>query len=381
MPRPKTLVHLMFTDFVWESRVLRQSRAALKGGFAKNIVLIGYRDGDQPTEETLENGIVVHRLVLPGLSFLPRLPRRALQWLIWSFKSSALARKQQASVLQAHSLAAMFAGALAKRGTRTPLIYDCHELETERAGWSAPVRAVSKWMERVSMSFADRTLVVGKRIQEWYEETYRKPIDLVRNVPNLPVHKDEAPYQGGIRNTLKIPSDHLLFVYLGAIGHGRGVESILSVFETLVPNRHVTFLGRGELVPLVQSYAERCPNITCLPPVPSQQVVPYVASADVGLSLIEDVALSYRYSLPNKLFECRHAGLPVLVSDLPEMASFIDAFGGGWKVGPSIDDIRRAVLMVDRKTIGECLSNARTPPSWDQESAKYLAVLADVSKE
>ena len=44
---------------------------------------------------------------------------------------------------------------------------------------------------------------------------------------------------------------------------------------------------------------------------------------DLGLSFEENSCLAYRYSLPNKVFDYIHAGIPVLSSDLPEMSNFI----------------------------------------------------------
>ena len=47
---------------------------------------------------------------------------------------------------------------------------------------------------------------------------------------------------------------------------------------------------------------------------------------DLGLSLEEDVCLAYRFALPNKIFDYIHAEIPVLVSNLPEMANIVNKY-------------------------------------------------------
>jgi glycosyltransferase involved in cell wall biosynthesis len=44
---------------------------------------------------------------------------------------------------------------------------------------------------------------------------------------------------------------------------------------------------------------------------------------------MEATCLSHQWSLPNKLFEYIQAGLPVLVSDLPEMRRIVSHYGVG----------------------------------------------------
>ena len=57
--------------------------------------------------------------------------------------------------------------------------------------------------------------------------------------------------------------------------------------------------------------------------VPLAELPSYTASADLGVVLIEDISLSHRLSLPNKLFEYMHAGIPILGADLPEIGRII----------------------------------------------------------
>ena len=55
----------------------------------------------------------------------------------------------------------------------------------------------------------------------------------------------------------------------------------------------------------------------------------YTCSANIGICLIEDLCLSYKFCLPNKFFEYAMAGLPILVSDLPEMRKLVEEYDCG----------------------------------------------------
>jgi glycosyltransferase involved in cell wall biosynthesis len=52
------------------------------------------------------------------------------------------------------------------------------------------------------------------------------------------------------------------------------------------------------------------------------------------LALIQPVCLSYRMSLPNKLFEYVVAGIPVLASELPVIGRFVMEHGVGLVASP-----------------------------------------------
>jgi glycosyltransferase involved in cell wall biosynthesis len=70
-------------------------------------------------------------------------------------------------------------------------------------------------------------------------------------------------------------------------------------------------------------------------PVPPNEVVAWTASADLGVSLLEDTCLNHRLALPNKLFEYLVASVPVVVSHFPEMARIVNHYGVGTATDPS----------------------------------------------
>jgi glycosyltransferase involved in cell wall biosynthesis len=82
-------------------------------------------------------------------------------------------------------------------------------------------------------------------------------------------------------------------------------------------------MGNGELEPLIREYVEKYDNIYVQEAVDPHVVLQYTASADVGVSYIDNPSLNDRFCLPNKLFEYVMAGLPVIVNDAPEMSRVV----------------------------------------------------------
>ena len=68
----------------------------------------------------------------------------------------------------------------------------------------------------------------------------------------------------------------------------------------------------------------------------------YTAQADLGISLEENLGLNYYYALPNKLFDYIQARIPVLVSDLPEMAAVVHSYGIGKVISKTSDPLELA---------------------------------------
>jgi glycosyltransferase involved in cell wall biosynthesis len=125
-------------------------------------------------------------------------------------------------------------------------------------------------------------------------------------------------------------------------------------------------MGFGEWEEQIKEYEQTYPNIHFQEAVSPSEVSRYTRSADAGICLQENIGLNYFLSLPNKLFEYIINGLPVIVSDFPEMRRVVDEAGCGWKVAVdrdallalvnsiSLEDIamKRARALQYRKTIG-----------------------------
>jgi glycosyltransferase involved in cell wall biosynthesis len=71
--------------------------------------------------------------------------------------------------------------------------------------------------------------------------------------------------------------------------------------------------------------------------VPPDEVVEFNSTADVGVHPLLAGVPNHEMALPNKIFDYMHAGLPIVVTDLRELGSFVRKHraGRGFQVGRS----------------------------------------------
>lgn len=356
----------------------REIETAAETDLFGKISVIGYSDRGINNRIQDASGIQSFEIKMVEIGFLPRKIVRIIGWFVWSIMATIRIVKIRPDVIQAHSLASLPAACIGKLFSNSFLIYDAHELETHRAGWSWSLSILARSLEAILIRMANHVIVVSNSIYDWYRDQYGvRPIDVIRNIPNV-ISYEPSVCSGELRtlrDELGVPKDDVLYVYLGAIDYGRGIGVILEAFSKLPRRYHFCALGYGRYTDLVKDFAREYPNIHFHDAVPGNILLQFIATCDIGLSLGEDVCLSYRYSLPNKLFECRHAGLPVLCSNLKEMANFIGEFGGGWVVEPNSQALTAFVKSVDRQEIRQVLSSARPVPTWQDDERKYIEIL------
>ena len=336
--------------FKHESRVLKECRAASELGWQKDAMAIALWEPGLEREEVLDDGVVVWRVELKTRNWRKNLPTQVIKYLELIYRIVKRMRRRDITIIHTHSVAALPIGVALKWATGAPHVYDAHELESEANGLSRLRGRLTRWMERLFIKGADRTITVCDSIADWYASAYgmdRPAVD--RNVPM----KSSAPTEKStvLRDKHDVPDTALLYLYQGALAPGRGIEMLLDTFASLADDKHLVLMGYGVLEDQVVAAADASPNIHFQPAVPPGDVLYYTTSADVGLCLIENTCLSYYYSLPNKLFEYLLSGLPVLVNDMPEQRSVVERYECGWVVPPTRDEQVALIGSIDRDAL------------------------------
>lgn len=290
-------------------------------------------------------------------------------------------------VVHCHDLNTLAPAYVAARRSGAKLVYDSHELWLDR-NWppGAPPkrrhRLKEKTLERTLIQEADRVITVSETIADVLAERYgiAKPTVL------LNVAEETRPQRPrDLRE--KVDHDGPLLLYLGRIVFGRGLEQAIRALEYL-PRAALVAMGTPadgfiEELEAVAREVGVSSRVFFLPPVPPGEVIDWAQSADVGLCTIEPRCLSYELCLPNKLFQCAFAGLPIVATTLPEMSRWFERYPLGATCRPyDPSDLARAVNDVLSGAVpamsAEERESFRTQWSWEAEGKKLEALYREL---
>lgn len=208
------------------------------------------------------------------------------------------------------------------------IYYDSREVYTGIYGISSRpalkklVYSLEKWL----IKRTDQVFVTGKMDMEVIRTLYGiHNIHLLRNLPRLRSHISPKYFDFAVQ------SGATILCYQGTLIHGRGISTCLEIIK-LLPGCGLVLMGWGEHVNEYKSMADsmKISGRVWFPgKIPQNRLIRYTAGTHIGLALIDDVSLNNRLALPNKLFEYIMAGIPAVVSDLPQMAEIVQKYQVG----------------------------------------------------
>jgi glycosyltransferase involved in cell wall biosynthesis len=322
------VLSIVYNELTNDNRVMNQARSLGKNGYNVTVLAVNY--GPKLPSEEEKDGYSVKRVPLyytNELIYKVRIVRFFYHFLKiqWVFLKISL---KGYDIIHCHDLNTLQFGARAKwiKGQKIKLVYDAHEYERERNGLRGIAKIKAKWKESLLVRFCDRIITVSPTIAKEYRRLYSIQDPVV--VLNCPVLKSESIQKTNVlREIFTIDPSKSIYLYQGYLYPGRGVEILMRAIEELdSENSVLVFLGEGTLASDIERHPLYNKSIFLHPFVAGDVLLQYTSSADVGIAFIEDISLSDRYCLPNKLFEYLAAGLPVIGSGLPDIRDFINQY-------------------------------------------------------
>ena len=268
-----------------------------------------------------------------------------------------------------------------------PVVYDARDIYVDAGNLARlprPVRALIGRWERGWARRANRVVTVNRPYAGVMASRWDLPLPLI--VLNCSYRFTAPdPRERRFHDALGLAPSARVVLYQGGFSRDRGIEQLIEAIAS-VPDGVLVLMGYGSL----QSELERRAadpatggRVRILPAVPPDQLLAWVACADVVAMPIQPSTLNHRLTTPNKLFEAMATGVPVVASDLPGMAGIVRESGAGLLVDPTdpaaIAGALRELLASeeDRRAVGaRALAAAHETYNWEHQLDVLLAEYA-----
>lgn len=279
-----------------------------------------------------------------------------------------------ADVIHANDLNALIPAYYASKKMKCRLIYDTHEIFLE-----------NPWMNRNKIS---------KYIWGIFEKRITQKVDLVVSVSHAAADYLKKKYniqkvlvvtncvseKSIIRKTnTKLP---LQVLNHGQFYEGRGYDILADVAPLIkdLSDVQIALRGFGQLEQSIRTKIKEnhINNLIFEPPVKVYELIPKAAEAWVGVAITEAISLNFELSVSNKLFEYAAAGLPIIMSDIPEHRYLNEKYRFGVILkSNSPQDVANAIRLLhdDKELYSTCKKNAymlAEKVNWESEFGKLI---------
>jgi glycosyltransferase involved in cell wall biosynthesis len=325
------------------------------------------------------------RFGFKSIRFLVGKQGRALKTWAINRRMIEVGLTERADVYHSHDLNTLYIGAMCKKRTGARLVYDSHELQTERNRMTKWWRRWAAWNESKWLPYADAMIVASPSWIDINREKYGSVPAISVSIINTPeLAQIDKPRD--LRGELDIAADAPILLYQGSIQENRGIEPAIDAV-TMLEDAVLVVVGYGYHRPALEAEVRRRgldDRVKFFGPIPNDELLDWTAAADIGLCNIVNSSLSYYTSLPNKLFEYIIAGIAVIGSDSPEIGRIVKEEG----VGEVADPVDPAELAAAARTILGDLDRYRSATSaaarkynWAIEERKLLEVYSQLSND
>ena len=271
------------------------------------------------------------------------------------------------------TLSAVFLASVIRRKT---LVYDSHEYFTELPELvdRPSVKKIWENIESMILPRVKYAYTVSSSIAEAYNRKYQIPVSVIRN---LPLRVKVVSERVALRK-----QGEKLIIYQGVLNMGRGLELSIRAMQ-FIENTRLIIAGSGYFEKELRRLARMLKlheKVHFIGRIRPKDLVQYTIQADLGISLEENKGLNYYFALPNKLFDYIQAEIPVLVSDLPEMAFIVNHYEVGRVIHTGTAEELAGVFMqmlTDTKEREKWKSNLRKASEelcWENEETKLIQI-------
>ena len=311
---------LVSNDLTFDQRVRKTCEVMIAAGHEP--ILVGRALPESDPYDGPGSAVRFPLFFKSGPLFYTELQISLLKWL----------GKAEIDRIWANDLDTLLPSVVVGRHRKIPVVYDSHEFFTEAAGLTGKPLRRNIWLfiEKYCISKLDKMLTVNESIAKEFRQRYGVKVDILRNMPVLKSIPDVTTRTAFLE--FGIPTDLPILLLQGAyMDRDRGTSDAVDALAVMTDVRLV-LVGAGiefdESVERMNDPRWK-DRLHCIPRLNYDKLRILTASADVGLSLDKGLHANYLLSLPNKLFDFIHVGLPIVASPMVEVRQIVEENGVG----------------------------------------------------
>lgn len=278
-------------------------------------------------------------------------------------------------IIHANDLDALLAAYIATRSWKCKIVFDTHEVYTDNFGMASAVLKKLFWsfIESWIIKRVDLVVCVSNAAADYFAAKYNipKPLVVTNCAKRQRLHEHE-----------NVKSSYFEVLNHGQFYEGRGYDIMVEA-AAISRNTQIKYVlrGFGRMEPELRSFVDEkgLTNVTFAPPVKTTELIPAARTSHVGLAITVPINLNFKLSVSNKIFEYVSAGLPVIMSDIPEHRYLNDKYNFGIILKENTAECLRDVVMTmyeNEELYREYSANAKRLSeelNWETEFAKLMA--------
>lgn len=361
--RRKKVLMLVTGNLDYDNRVLRSMDALV--GIGYELLLLC-----ESSSRRNDSVVCVNKRTLRSDGVIKRI--YSLVWLVrYTVRGMYIASRKDITHIHCHDYDTLFIGIVSKCLYGKILIYDNHECVQDLRylhRYPIVIRKVIRCVESYGINKSDAHVVVSSGIAELYRLTGHGRAIVIRNIPDIiPVRRRDAD--------IKSWKSNRDLVYFGAnLSRGRGLKTMAELLRHLPDDYSLIVYGNysNKGVDAIKKELGSDANNSRVR-FRSYKTIGELAQDSAtflfGLSIIEPIYYSYKYSLPNKLFEYAAMGVPVICSDLPEIGRLVKRYKIGIVIGGTIQETINELLLYEYDN--QAFEKFNNDVCWNNEKAHY----------
>lgn len=203
--------------------------------------------------------------------------------------------------------------------------FDSHEyfpLYRENLKWKIFEKPVIKYALSVCKKYISVMSCVCPTLSRMYEKYFGFEdgfVKVITNSPNFEPQLQPSPV-----------GDKIRMIHHGGAMRARNLELMIDMMAFLPPDKYeLNFMlvnNEPEYFSELKEKAGKYNNIHFFDPVSFSEIPKFINKFDIGLFILNNDIITYKYALPNKFFEFVQARLAIAVGDSSEMRDYVEKF-------------------------------------------------------